>query len=927
MLKIIKSDKPLDEKISILNDWNRLRKKYNEVECIYGLDNKQFNGNYIKIGSTNHPENRKNDYQTYSPYSYTYLWVIYLEDFNCNLVDDLLKVELEKFNVKDVDKKNVGIEYYKLRDSIEVENILNKYKIKYALELGDKYNSNTDLLQVDKNKKTIDLMNDHSKLYELFKNLTTEQINYLTKFNKDEVITPEIDILKYKYNYVHNNLLKVKPKNINEIENMECQSINFFINKIKEEVRSIIILGFIQSGKTKEIIGLLYFCIRYLRIPVIILIQNKTSGYYQIEDRIKQFSKEINDYNIKCSYVKNGLSKKNSLKIFSHGNPVPQVFIALSNYKQLSKIKDNFDNITDIYKKKLAPYALIMDEYDDLIKSRQDDNEKIESKRIEKYSKFLQENSFINIGVTATLISCMLSEDKIKFKNIFHITPNKNYIGFGNKKIKVIDIEKYIINDKNKRELHYSVVRYLLQQIENGIYKNDVVNSNDDVNSNEDVNSNVKDYSITLINITDNKKKHKIIQNLIQNEFNDWAGVLFHSTDENKIFCNLPLPEYSHKEIIEGKYIISTTNKSYEINKNEIKIPLNHPMAEFCSKKDLSFYRYVIEYENFSISDVITDLLSYSSKICIISGRMACRGISFVSNDYKYHITDMIYVPSGSSHITRNVQDMRIYGNFPKNGLDINIYVDKSVYFKDIGNYIQNQNDIFSEYKEKDISLKKAISNYYFEENNVPKKKLDRIGLVKGFSFHPADKWGIPTNLKNFEDLIGLLNSKYPEYEIVNYSKFLRIDLSKINAKFKVPTKENKLSKTYKNIFTSNYHEEIEDLGKSFIDQEYKININNIWYVMPNYRNAWPLHNPLSFTIYREQIDLIYFSQENEEYIDIVLINRKMDYEYLRKLNGKKKIIIFYSKNSYHFTKCDTDNYYLVDKSVNAKTTFFHSYA
>ena len=36
-----------------------------EINCIYGLNNKQLNG-YIKIGSTNNPEKRKWDYQTSS---------------------------------------------------------------------------------------------------------------------------------------------------------------------------------------------------------------------------------------------------------------------------------------------------------------------------------------------------------------------------------------------------------------------------------------------------------------------------------------------------------------------------------------------------------------------------------------------------------------------------------------------------------------------------------------------------------------------------------------------------------------------------------------------------------------------------------------------------------------------------------------------
>ena len=80
----------------------------------------------------------------------------------------------------------------------------------------------------------------------------------------------------------------------------------------------------IQSGKTSEIIEMLYFCIRYLKIPVIILIQNKTSGYYQLEKRIQDFSDKLEDYNIPCKYVKTGLTKTKSLKVFDIDRNVPE---------------------------------------------------------------------------------------------------------------------------------------------------------------------------------------------------------------------------------------------------------------------------------------------------------------------------------------------------------------------------------------------------------------------------------------------------------------------------------------------------------------------------------------------------------------------------------------------------------------------------
>ena len=113
----------IEKNKEILRTYNKDRERSN-INCIYGLDNKQFE-DYIKIGSTNNPQERKWDYQTSSPYKFNYLWIFYLKDFNCYLVDDLLKYELKNFNVKE--DTNGGIEFYRFVDYSHISDILNKY--------------------------------------------------------------------------------------------------------------------------------------------------------------------------------------------------------------------------------------------------------------------------------------------------------------------------------------------------------------------------------------------------------------------------------------------------------------------------------------------------------------------------------------------------------------------------------------------------------------------------------------------------------------------------------------------------------------------------------------------------------------------------------------------------------------------------------
>ena len=112
----------------------------------------------------------------------------------------------------------------------------------------------------------------------------------------------------------------------------------------------------------------------------------------------------------------------------------------------------------------------------------------------------------------------------------------------------------------------------------------------------------------------------------------------------------------------------------------------------------------------------------------------------------------MIYVPSETSSYTRNLQDMRIFGNYPNDGLDINLYTSKEIYNDDIKTYLKNQKEIIDK-GESDSSCKDVIKFYKFDQSKINTKKLDRPGLSKGISFIETDKWGIPTNINNFEKL------------------------------------------------------------------------------------------------------------------------------------------------------------------------------
>lgn len=894
------------------------KKQINKINCIYGLDNEQFD-NYIKIGSTNNPQKRKFDYITSSPFPYKYLWIFYLKDFDCYLFDDILKHELKYYNIKNVSS---GIEFYKLSDYRIIEQIIIKYDIQYDIEFGDKYLKKVDLKSYENNnyKNIMDAsMLKMLEMWEKFPKEEREKFMSLTKTDNIK-IDANIDLSNYKYLFVNKQL-----NNINiDFSEFDSQSIEFFVNKLKNNIKNIIILGLIQSGKTKEIIGIIQFCIIYLRIPIIVLIQNRTSGYKQLDERIKKFNTLLVNYNIKTRYVKTGINKRSSKKIFNYENPQAEVIICLSNYKQLQKIVDNIKFVA-IEEKKIAPYVLIMDEYDDHIKTRQDESEIENYKIVEKSNKYLMENSYINVGVTATLLACMLTDNNTTVDDIFQLTPSENYVGYDSPRINLIDISDAIKVANNKRILHISEINNIMRAI------------NDSIDCSVENIQQCKDYSITLINTSDNKKTHDNIFEEIYNEFTDWSCIIFNSSNDY-IKCSLPNETYSAVKIIPGTYVdVKDATKIIDITRSKIKICVNDYIYQYIPKDKQYVFRDSITFQNYSISEIITYLLQYTNKIAIISGRMACRGISFVTTDFTKHITDMIYVPSGSSHLTRNVQDMRIYGNFPNDNINITLYTDKENYINNIGGYIMIQKKILcDEYDDindddyskflvnKNISLSQHIMNCTFNPEDVPSKKIDRIGLVKGFKFKYEDVWGIPTNFIDYDICHNDLLQKFPDYEIVCYSKVINLDLSNINyeniiGQFIEPTKDNKLSSTYNRLFKNYFMDEIQETAYSFNnfkkDNKYKINEFEKMYIYNNFRNGWPLHNPLKIPNNRKLQQLCYMGYNANKNFKIILKNPIIDKPFLNNCIQKKKvIIIFYSRNSYHYTKCDLQCYYIEDK-------------
>ena len=611
------------------------------------------------------------------------------------------------------------------------------------------------------------------------------------------------------------------------------------------------------------------------------MLQNKKAGICQLVERIQQHNTKFPDDILRYTIVnKPGLTANKLSKIFNKNTMSGEIIITLCNPRQLNKVKKAIEksiNDTEI----IMPYVCLIDEYDDLIKSRHDMPEN--SKKVtEKPAIYIQEKSFLSIGITATLLAIMLQEDKLTIHDILKLKTAPNYVGYNNtERLQLIDIDNEIIRKGKKTSLSNKTIRKIIYHIDCSL-------------------NDIKTYSIALFNITDKKEEHRMYCEEVKNEFPQWGVIKFHSNDDGVIYCYLPdtLETVSKIESYRPLYDkINSENQIRNINiiEHSHKIP-HHKLNLITNRDEANYTKYSIEFTEFSIQEIITELLKYTQRIAIFSGRMATRGISFVNNDYSKHITDLIYVPSESSHVTRNVQDMRIYGNFPLDNIKLCLYIDEQMYKDNIKNYHELQTSILTQ-ANNNMPIKNELQQMKFNSDELPNKKLDRLNVIKGFSFTDTDTWGIPSYINELEIVQSKLHKNFPNHKQLIYSVKYTIALKH---PFEIPSKTipnyTQLIKSYKHQFAQK------------LNLPEGIHIN---YIYSDFRQAWPLHNPLNINsnIDRNVPDICYKGDAGDCNIDI--IHRKL-YPNFSEHDITKSIIIFYGKTSYHYVICN-ENYSVIN--------------
>ena len=142
-------------------------------------------------------------------------------------------------------------------------------------------------------------------------------------------------------------------------------------------------------------------------------------------------------------------------------------------------------------------------------------------------------------------------------------------------------------------------------------------------------------------------------------------------------------------------------------------------------RKEDSRGKYLILSKKLQLRDILCEISGHK-RICIISGNLASRGLSFVSSDYKVHLTDQYYNPSSYVHGEGLLQGIRLFGCYNDNP-ELTLWITRTNWMQ-----IREQYKLLKRYISKLKNSKSIVSDIENIKTIFPKKKMSRPGVMRG---------------------------------------------------------------------------------------------------------------------------------------------------------------------------------------------------
>ena len=465
---------------------------------------------------------------------------------------------------------------------------------------------------------------------------------------------------------------------------VQVESAQVTIESFKLDKEYYLIYGAVQSGKTQFLQGIATAHVALSRCAVVVILRNCRGDAQQLSNRCNDFIKEQNAYfhesgvklgNIlKYFYVGGNKSEESLRKAFAECNMI----VAIANKTQLNRLAKVITPDTK--------YATIIDEADSVAYGEDEVDFR------QTIHQCVLENSGRTYAITATTFNVIFSEQKIPSKNIITLPIRPEYRGLDRIQMKVID-------PKNETELE----DYLRLLSNRNAYEHEVSDS---------LHRGLKRTDHPVIMLI--KKFHRKVkqQELARQvvEIGNWTEAIVFNGDGLTMYSK-------YTEELASIIGAGVVGERFKIKPKSVRTESNSGRKYLTVKAQID--EGIQYYRELHMSSKATRI----SHLAIISEGMADRGISFVSKDYKWHLTTQYYEPNKKVFADNIIQSIRLCGNY-KDDLPSVLYSTEKV-CDDLAKCFLVQKEMLMRCKasEKVKSIPRVLRKMRLSASKVPEKR------------------------------------------------------------------------------------------------------------------------------------------------------------------------------------------------------------
>jgi hypothetical protein len=420
-----------------------------------------------------------------------------------------------------------------------------------------------------------------------------------------------------------------------------------------------LINGPMQCGKTKRIQTLSFAHMLFNKCSSVVILRNSTGDANQLKIRCDQFAEDYKKF-IRSKfprrhaktleYVYVGTSSVEKLRESVNGG---MMIIVIANPSQMSKLEEVLVEGTR--------YITMIDEAD-LVAGAYSEEYPGEFRKI--LHRAVLKNSGKTYAVTATTFDLIFSSDEIKASKVFEMKINPNYRGL--EKIQLCRVGKFGDDDlqpTGKSESCFTTDIYLRPLLEDLSKRNEYFRLPTDSMYSQVV-SDGHPMVLLIKNTRLTEKQRELLNEIVENDKWNWTEGIVYNGGGLVI---------QSKYLRELKKIAKTLTKpfkvKYGVNIGEAIVTGTRQTRHDALEKGGKRCLYIKENISFGMQ-CFRELIKSGVRIThlvIIADRMADRGISFVSSDYKLRLTCQYYVPSSTATVTHKLQAIRLCGVYNDN--------------------------------------------------------------------------------------------------------------------------------------------------------------------------------------------------------------------------------------------------------------------